>query len=180
MGQARQGMGVSVILAFDVIGLPAPKGSFVRMPNGATVMGTSKTGRRKLVEWERAVADAARAYLADNPQQPITGPFAITIAFRFPPSKSDPYRYWHAIKPDIDKCARLTLDSLKLGGLIGDDCAACKLTASKRFTIGDESPGCTIEIEPLADDEAELREGRKQRAAAARRGPSMEMQALPL
>lgn len=169
-----------MILQFDVIGLPAPKGSFVRMPNGATVMGTSKTGRAKLVEWERAVSDAARAYLIEHPQPPIVGPFAISISFRFPVTKSNPHRYWHQVKPDVDKCARLTLDSLKLGGLIGDDCQACKLTATKRYATGTESPGCTIELEPLAGDEEQIQQGRRERARAARRAPDPQMEALPL
>lgn len=159
-------------LTLEVIGLPAPKGSFVRMRNGATVMGTSKTGRAKLVEWERAVSDAARAYLTDNPQQPIAGPFAITICFRFPATKSNPHRHWHAVKPDVDKCARLTLDALKLGGLILDDCGACDLRAWKRYVKGDESPGCTIELRPLQMDEDAIQQVRKDRARLARKAAS--------
>lgn len=159
-------------MRLEIIGLPAPKGSFVRMPNGATVMGTSKTGRQKMAAWGKAVEDACRLHLTLQPAAPIVGPIHVTIAFRFPPTKSDPYRFWHTSKPDADKCARLVLDSLKLGALIADDALVCKLTVSKRYVNPDENSGASVDIELLASEEAELRERRKQRAQLARRKPS--------
>jgi Holliday junction resolvase RusA-like endonuclease len=169
----------------EIIGIPAPQGSKTsyynpKLKRAVTVEGTSKSGRIAHAEWRRAVADGCRDYLADHPQQPMTGPLEVQVSFRFPIVASDKYRYWHAVQPDIDKLERSTLDALKIGGLIRDDAAVAKVTKSKRYLIGDESPGCTLKVTSLADEEQQIRESRKERAAQARRRPSMAMEALPL
>src|SRR5690349_10366387 len=100
------------VIRLEVIGIPAPQGSKTRMPNGALVDGTSATGRMKLIEWRRAVADAARLYIAENAQPPLAGPVQLDVLFRFPATKSDPYRHHHATMPDASKVLRATEDAL--------------------------------------------------------------------
>lgn len=159
------------LMQLDVIGLPAPKGSkkaFLHKTTGRPVVVES--AGRALRSWEEAIAQAARDHLARQPAPPMTGPLAMTIGFRFPTVKSDPYRYWHATKPDIDKLERAVCDALKVGGLISDDCVISKLSGAKRYIIGDENTGCTIDIENLAGEEAEIREGLKERARRQRGG----------
>jgi Holliday junction resolvase RusA-like endonuclease len=153
----------------EVIGLAAPQGSKTRMPNGAMVDGTSTTGRAKLVEWRRAVADAGRAELARNPQPPYQGPTAIVISFRFPTVASDPHRYWHATNPDASKILRSTEDALVHAGVLADDRILSKISITKRYVNDNELPGCTVEITSLESEEAEMKESRKQRAQRARR-----------
>lgn len=156
-------------MKLDVIGIAAPQGSKTRMPNGAMVDGTSATGRMKLVEWRRAVADAARAELAARPRPPFAGPTAITISFRFPTVASAPHRFWHATNPDTSKILRSTEDALVHAGLLSDDRILCKVSVTKRYVRDDELPGCTIEITSLVGDEEAIQDLRKQRARAQRR-----------
>lgn len=156
-------------MRLEVIGIPAPQGSKTRMPNGAMVDGTSTTGRIKLVEWRRAVADAGRAELARNPRPPFSGPTAITISFRFPTVASDPYRCWHATAPDGSKILRATEDALVHAGVLSDDRILSKIAISKRYVNDSELPGCTVEVVSLASEEEALRKSRKERATRARR-----------
>jgi Holliday junction resolvase RusA-like endonuclease len=182
---AGQGVGSRRRMNIDIVGLPAPQGSksgYYNKTTGRVVMveGKSKTGRAAVASWRDAVTDACRRQLEQFPASPMTGPLAVTMLFRFPPTKTDPYRFWHAVKPDLDKLVRSTFDALKLGGAIADDSMISKLTTVKRFINGREAAGCSINIESLAGQEAEIRESRKQRAAMARRSAAPQMEALPL
>lgn len=174
-----------------IVGLPAPQGSKVRMPNGATVDGTSKTGRANLAAWREAVRKACRDHLEANPARPLAEPVRVEIHFRFPPTASDPYRFWHASTPDIDKTIRSTFDSLVHGGLLADDRFVCDVRATKTYVSpwrdehGREvAIGCDLIVEPLGEQEAATRETMKARAAdarkAARRQPAAETQAALL
>lgn len=162
----------------EVTGLPAPQGSksaYVNKATGRAVVVDGKgPGRLALQAWRTAVAETCRAELERLPASPMTGPLAVTIRFRFPPTKSDPYRFWHSTKPDLDKLVRSTFDALKLGGVIADDSMICKLTTLKRYINDSETSGCSISIESLANEESEIRESRKQRAAMERRRPSLD------
>jgi Holliday junction resolvase RusA-like endonuclease len=159
----------STVIELEISGIPAPKGSMTRMPNGAMLAATSKTGRIKLAEWQRAVADAARRHLEAHPRSPLAEPLSISMLFRFPATKTDPYRYHHTVKPDIDKLERSTLDALKLGGLIADDALVCDIASKKRFAAGGQLVGCVVTIKPLGAEESTMREQRKTRAALARK-----------
>lgn len=110
---------------FEILGVPAPQGSKTRMPNGATIEGSSTAGRAKIRAWRQAVSAVARDIAGDEP--PIDEPLGIEIEFRLPMPKSRPKaaravgRWPHQVKPDIDKLLRATLDGLTDGGLIRDD-----------------------------------------------------------
>lgn len=169
-------------MQLEVIGKPAPKGSkraFVNKYTGrANVVDDNP---KSLIHWEQAIARAVEAHLEQQPDSKISGPVSISLSFRFPIVASDPYRYWHAVKPDIDKLERAVLDVLS-NMVMGDDSTVAKMNSSKRYVIENngESPGCTILIEELAGEEFEIRQTRKDRAAAARRAPVLQTEALPL
>lgn len=162
-------------MKLEVVGIPVPQGSkkaFVR--NGHAVIVDEKS--RALSTWREAIGQAARDDLARVPRPPIDGPIEVKIYFRFAASKSDPHRFWHSVKPDLDKLVRAVFDALTEGGAIRDDARICALTTKKRFASESETVGCTIEIYPLASEEAELREISKQKAARERRRTSDEKQ----
>lgn len=164
-------------MILQVVGVPVGQGSkkaYVNKSTGRAVVVDEKS--RALRDWRAAIANAARDELTRVPRPPIDGPIEVKIYFRFGSSKSDPHRFWHAVKPDLDKLVRAVFDALTEGGAIRDDARICALATKKRFASQAESVGCTIEIYPLASEEAELREISKQKAARARRRASDENQ----
>lgn len=150
-----------------VVGIPAPQGSKSRMPNGAIVEGSSKTGRAAVAAWRGAVADAARSWIVERGCPPMDGPLAVTIEFRFPLPKGDQHRIRHATKPDIDKLERATLDALKQGGLIADDARVYRVDKAKIYAR-DEPVGADITVESHAHLEAADREQSKADARSRR------------
>lgn len=157
-----------------VPGVPAPQGSKTRMPNGALVEAGSTTGRVKVAEWRRAVADAARAHVLTHTADgwPLTGPVGLTVAFRFAPTKSAPHRRHHVVKPDLDKLVRATTDALVAGGLLRDDALVADLAATKRYCRLGEHPGAVIEITDRSEAEVQLQLHLKLQARAARKAAS--------
>jgi Holliday junction resolvase RusA-like endonuclease len=129
---------VSAPVGFEILGLPSPQGSKTRMPNGAMVEGSSKTGRAKQKSWRASVVETARDIAEqDDVQAPLDGPLVIHAEFRLPMPRSrrkaDRERGWApcTVKPDVDKLARGLLDGLKQGGLIRDDARVCTLHVCK-------------------------------------------------
>lgn len=126
-------------VTFEVLGLPSPKGSKTRMPNGAMLDGASPEARARQANWNAAVTEAARD-VADGP--PLTGPLRLVVHFRFAMPKSRKAavravgRAPKTSMPDLDKLIRSTGDSLKAGGLIGDDALFCEIEATKSEVIG--------------------------------------------
>ena len=130
---------MNTLAAFEIIGIPTPKGSKTRMPNGALVEGSSTAGRERRRTWGTAVTDAARA-VADD--EPYDGNLAVTVAFRFPMPASRP-RWMKTIgehpkttKPDIDKIVRELLDGFTAAGLIRDDARIFHIDAAKFEVVG--------------------------------------------
>jgi Holliday junction resolvase RusA-like endonuclease len=112
------------LAAFEILGVPAPQGSKTKMPNGGMVEGSSTTGRAKHKAWRDAVK-ATALDIAES--EPYDCPLQVMISFRMPMPKSRPAvarkvgKWPHAVKPDIDKLVRCTLDGLADGKLIVDD-----------------------------------------------------------
>lgn len=155
-------------MILHVVGQPVPQGSkkaFVK--NGHAVIVDQNS--RALNTWREAIGQAARDELAKVPRPPMNGPVEVKIFFRFAPSKSDPYRFHHAVKPDLDKLVRAVFDALTESGVIGDDARISALAAKKRFANENETVGCDIEIYSLQSQEDELREARKETAHLRRR-----------
>jgi Holliday junction resolvase RusA-like endonuclease len=163
------------VIRLEVVGVPQPQGSKTPMRNQHTgkiamIEGRGPEAQQAFKSWRAATADVARAWLAAHPAPPLDEPLKITIAFRFAPVKSDPYRTLHATMPDVDKLSRAVLDALVSGGLLADDARVCRLTAEKRYAGEGESVGASIEVVPLGGMERSQRELRKKLAAVRRKG----------
>lgn len=130
----------------DVFGTPAPKGSnraMVRGGRAVFVPGGSKVNQVALKGWDVAVREGALEQLGPclSPKF-VACPLAVTITFRI----SRPGGHWNpktgqlkasapqfpAKKPDVDKLARATLDSLN-GLVFDDDARIVELVVRKRF-----------------------------------------------
>lgn len=146
------------MIVFTVHGVPAPKGSTTRMPNGAVLHGASKGAREKLRDWSGAVAQASHEQ-ADLTGQ-MTGAVHVEIEFRFPMPKSRPVKVqrdgfcWKQTTPDVDKLLRSTLDGLVAGGLLRDDALVASVEAIK-IEVNEHAPtggwtGAMIRLEELA------------------------------
>lgn len=125
------------MITIEVLGTPAPKGSSRPMLNrktgkAFTFAGGSKAAEVKLGTWDGAVRAAAAAVVGKVSAPPFVGvPLYVAITFRI----ARPGGHWGtgkragqlkpsapsrpAGKPDIDKLARSTLDSLT--GIVFDD-----------------------------------------------------------
>lgn len=125
------------MIEFEVLGTPASKGSSRPMLNrktgkAFTFAGGSKAAERKLAAWDPAVREAALAVVGVREAPPfVDTPMAVEITFRL----ARPAGHWGKGKnagklspsapafprgkPDIDKLARSTLDSLT--GVVFDD-----------------------------------------------------------
>ena len=131
---------MSLGLSIEVLGVPSPKGSKTRMPNGAMLDGKSPEARARLETWHASVANCARN--AWGGEAPLDCPIHIAITFRLPMPKSRPKATraagvgWHTTKPDIDKLLRSTLDALTDAGVIRDDARVCHLSAQAIEVIG--------------------------------------------
>lgn len=120
------------MIAFRVLGHPAPQGSKSRMPNGAIVEGRSTGQRVKHKAWRSAVADTARDHL--DPAGPLDGPLFLQITFRMPRPKAAKQRHWCISRTgDLDKLIRSSCDALTDAGIIVDDALIAELRAAKVY-----------------------------------------------
>lgn len=137
------------MVVLEVTGVPAPKGSGRAMliaGRARHVPSGSSANQRALRAWDKAVKAAAQEL--DQRSQltafPAETPLRVSIAFRFarpdchfgtgrnadklkPSAPARPMG-----KPDVDKLARATLDSLT-GIVFYDDSRIVELTASKEY-----------------------------------------------
>lgn len=134
----------AAVVAFEVLGVPAPQGSKTGFINGGKVRmveAGSATGRAKVRSWRAAVAEVARVHAAIL-DGPMDGPLHLAIEFRLPMPASRPKRMreagmaWHTTKPDLSKLIRATEDALTDAGLIRDDARICALRVSKLQVVG--------------------------------------------
>lgn len=146
------------LITIVVLGVPAPQGSKTAIMRGnrpAVIEGGSATGRRKHAAWRQAVAWQARAVA---PERPLDGPLNLTVTFRLPMPASRPAAVrragvgWHAVKPDIDKLLRSTLDGITDGGVIVDDSRICAIHANAIEV--DDWTGALIQVTELNADTA--------------------------
>lgn len=153
------------MIAFNVLGTPAPKGSARAMINPHTRRailrpGSSKVGEQKIRAWSTVVREAAREATGDRTAPPFVGaPIAVAIVFRM----ARPAGHWGTgrnagkvlpsappapmTKPDVDKLARCTLDALS-GIVFDDDARIASLCVVKQWaTPGTE--GASIRVEAV-------------------------------
>lgn len=118
------------LASFTVLGVPAPQGNKSAVMIGGKarlIEGRRASGRASHKAWRQAVAQAAHDAAGD---EPLEGPLAIDVVFRFPRPQSRPKKHhgWHVVRPDHDKVLRATFDGLTDGGLVRDDCLFAAIT----------------------------------------------------
>ena len=138
--------------AFFVHGDPAPQGSKRHVGNGRMIESSAKVG-----PWREAVKAAAQGLFTET----LTGPVWVRVDFYMPRPKShyrtganaallrDNAPVYVAVKPDIDKCVRSTLDALGDMGVYGDDAQVAKVTAAMYYADKSTFVGAVIDIEAL-------------------------------
>lgn len=139
-------------MRITVHGIPAPQGSKRHVGNGRMIESSAKVKPwREAVKW--AVIDQGPARMA-------TGAVVVDVTFYLPrpqghygtgrnactlrPSAPE----YPAVKPDIDKLLRSTLDGLGDVGVWADDSRVVHVRASKAYA-DDRPAGADITIEPL-------------------------------
>lgn len=158
-------------ITLEVLGVPAPKGSGRAMLIGGIarhVPSGSSANQRALRAWDNAVKAACQAQIDRSvfTAFPEETPLRVSIAFRFtrPNAHYGTGRNADRLKagaplrptgkPDVDKLARSTLDSLT-GLAFYDDSRIVELTVSKVYADAIDplvrpsfdAPGAVIEIE---------------------------------
>lgn len=142
-------------VVFTIYGEPAPQGSkraFVHKSTGrAVVIEDSKRTK----PWRNAVTSEAVDHLPDPPFEDDT-PLEVRLRFLLPRPKghfgtgrnagkvkaSSPD--FPAVRPDVDKLARSTLDGLTDAGLVPDDSRIVSLALEKRYT--EWGPRCDVQV----------------------------------
>lgn len=132
------------MIAFEVYGTPKPQGSMKAFLPKNSTRPIVTTDNKGLKPWRALIADEARLL---NPLK-MHGPVEIHLDFFFNPPKSDPYRKYHTVKPDVDKLTRAVLDALK-GVVIVDDSQVVRVNSSKRYSPQPEH--VFILVEPVKE-----------------------------
>jgi|SRR5688572_6708902 len=146
-------------IRFEVLGTPAPKGStHATMVNGRAVnlpAGSSKN-RANLRNWDVQLRDAARAAVGDRAEPPfVDKALNVKLVFRL----QRPGGHWAKrgggikpsaplyprSKPDADKLARATLDSLT--GIVFDDDARIVVLVVEKYYASPGNEGATITVD---------------------------------
>jgi crossover junction endodeoxyribonuclease RusA len=152
------------IMKIRVNGIPAPQGSKrpVRLGSGPAARFGMAESSKKVGPWREAVrSEVQAAYLAGQIPFPGHGdtPVKVTLRFYLPRPRNHygtgrnagqllpSAPSWPAVRPDVDKLARSTLDGLKTGGAYSDDSQVVSLTAYKIYAFDGDTPGADIEIE---------------------------------
>lgn len=140
---------------FTVHGVPAPQGSKRHVGNGVMVESS-----KKVKPWREAVKHAALTAGAE----PITGPVRVFIEFYLRRPKGhygtgrnaalvrDSAPYFPAVKPDLDKLVRSTLDAISKDlALIDDDSRVVALEVRKVYA--DAHSGAYVAIKSMNHNE---------------------------
>lgn len=143
------------MIAFQVLGTPAPQGSKRHVGKGIMVESSMK-----VKPWREAVKTAAyeaRVNTAADARPWTTLPLNVSLHFYLLRPKSHygtgrnagnvkiSAPVFPAGRPDLDKLIRSTLDALTESGLIHDDAQIVQLTAWKDYTnTVQDTPGVFI------------------------------------
>lgn len=137
--------------SFDIVvhGVPAPQGS----KKGGYSAKTGKTfvyeqNSKTQKSWRQDVIAAATQMRRDLGADTFDGPVSVVIHFRLPRPASVNIRRrpFPAVKPDMDKLVRNTLDGLTQAGVYRDDAQVVDLFVQKRYATDDPggAPGATV------------------------------------
>lgn len=128
-----------LILAFDVLGQPAPQGSaraFVTKGGRAVVTSANP----QLRPWRDKLSWAARQALLEHPERvqfPITRAVGLRLTFwmRRPQDARRTLDVLPTKPPDLDKLIRAVGDSLTNAGVIRDDALITDVLMRKRYAV---------------------------------------------
>lgn len=144
-------------ITFEVLREPVAKARArtVALPNGAIHSYTPK----KTVQFEIAVADAARAaFAAANLSEPFDGPLElqVTAVFSRPKSlmkkKDLNGRILHTKRPDLDNIEKGVADGINSSGVWTDDARIAKKISSKFYAAKGELPRVIVKVSEINDD----------------------------
>lgn len=155
-------------LLITVLGVPAPQGShkaFIVGKKGGKQRAVVTDDSGKTKPWKQTVKHAAVDALQGRLIQQgrdvlhaVHGPASVVITFRLPRPK---FHYgtgrnehlvkpsaplFPAVKPDLDKLVRSTLDALGEAGVWNDDAQVVQLQVRKVYAGREGLPGAHIEI----------------------------------
>ncbi|MBQ9917401.1 MAG: RusA family crossover junction endodeoxyribonuclease [Microbacterium sp.] len=131
---------MSDVVSFFVAGIPVPQGSKTIARRGEkTWLRDANAGR--LRPWRHLVAAASDRGVT------FDAPVLVELTFVLPKPKR-PRWLVPAVKPDIDKLTRSTLDGMVDGGLLYDDARVVELIIRKRYPRVDEQTGVAITVTP--------------------------------
>lgn len=85
--------------------------------------------------------------ICQKPEEPFTGPVALTTIWLFPKGKSHKNGEWRSTKPDTDNLQKLLKDCMTKCGFWKDDAQVVRETVEKRWA--DDPTGIYIEIVEL-------------------------------
>lgn len=143
------------MIRFFAPGTPVTKGSLIpvlrRRSDGSPYVTLREQMGTALVTWRAVVATQAKR--AMKQQMPFTGPLAATLTFYFPRPAADKRhtRVWVAgnKRYDLDKLQRAVFDAMGDAAVYLDDALVARITAEKRYVVGDERPGVVVVLEVL-------------------------------
>lgn len=116
---------------------------------------------KKSADWERTVADQARAQVLSATVEgdgadfvlPLTGRVLMTVRFNLAKPKSYPKSVvHHTKKPDIDNLEKAILDGLVQGRIIEDDGLVTDSVTMKRYVEPGHPEGVEIDLTVLPLD----------------------------
>lgn len=143
-------------VSFTARGIPMPKGSTTRMPNGAMLPAGTAESRRKMEQWRSDIRAEAKSAMGERP--PFASAIRLFCEFALPVPKSMPKSkqgWWpHTTKPDVDKLFRALSDALT-GIAWVDDSQVC-VSAINKVYAWDGHTGASVSIEVIEHDAAQL------------------------
>ncbi len=146
--------------SFDVVvhGVPAPQGSKkggYSAKSGKTFVYEQNSKTQK--SWRQDVIAAAVQMREACGMETLDGPVQLFIEFRLPRPASVKIakRPFPAVKPDIDKLIRNTLDGLTQAGVYRDDAQVVNLSVQKLYATDEPGggPGAVIHVALLKPPE---------------------------
>lgn len=127
-----------------VYGLPAPKGSTTKMPNGAYLQGSSKTGRDKYKNWVNLIGVEVDRLNIHGLIFAKGVPVCADIQLWLPRAKSNKSLF-PVCKPDGDKLERTLLDPLS-GRVYHDDAQIIDCHWSKCWATENSPSGALLKF----------------------------------
>ena len=138
-------------LEIVVHGIPAPQGSKRHVGGGRMIESSKAVG-----PWREAVrAETQRQHGGD----PLDGPLHVSLTFALPRPKGHFGAHgrlrpsaprWPAVKPDLDKLVRSTLDGVVAGGGMVEDSRVVSLNVTKAYAGAGVVSGVVIRVDVVA------------------------------